>query len=712
MRLYIAEKPSMGAEIAKCLPGPLSRRDGYITTGAGVVTWGFGHILRQAEPGEYDEKYMKWRMEDLPIIPAEWKLLIAESCRKQFGIIQQLIGQATEIVHAGDPDREGQLLIDEVLDYIKNDKPVRRILLNALDEKSIKKAIASLRDNQDFFHLKQSALARARADWLIGMNLSRAYTLAAQRAGHRTTLPVGRVKTPTLALVVRRERELADFKPVDYYVIKAEFQHDNGRFTATWKPRDEQAGLDSEGRLIDQAIAAQLLAHLDAADRQGEIAYCQTTEKKEPQRLPLSLSALQVLAGRKFNYDPQTVLDTAQKLYERKLTSYPRSDCDFLPESQHGEAAVILTNLQTGGQADLAAWSAKAQPKLKSRAWNDKKITAHHAIIPTQEKCNPAVLNETERNIYFLIAQAYIAQFYPVHIYQQTKIEVHYAAEAFAVSGRIILEAGWKEVYGVDAEEKKEEDSGALPVMRKGDAACYIGAAADKKATRPPSRFTASTLLAAMKEIHKYVKNPDLKKQLKDVSGIGTEATRATIINELIARGFLQEEKKKKYLLPQPSAYLLIDALPDEMTYPDSTARWESILHSMAGGGESLEAFIQQQTQFTVRLCQNALELRIPLQGEHPCPQCGKGVLQLRTGRNGKFWGCSGYPQCRAAYDDEDGRPKKPDHICPRCKKGELKSMNGKNGRFWGCTKFPACRATYNDKDNQPDIPENLRQVN
>lgn len=706
MRLYIAEKPSMGAEIAKCLPGPISRKDGYITTGDGVVTWGFGHILRQAEPGEYDEKYLKWRLEDLPIIPESWKLLVAESCRKQFGIIQSLITKASEIVHAGDPDREGQLLIDEVLDYLHNEKPVRRILLNALDEKSIKKAIAGLRENKDFFNLKQSALARARADWLIGMNLSRAYTLAAQRAGHRTTLPVGRVKTPTLALVVRRERELADFKPIDYFIIKADFQHENGSFTASWKPRDEQAGLDSEGRLVDPATAEQLINKLDTANEKATIAFCETVEKKEPQRLPLSLSALQVLAGKKFSYDPQTVLDTAQKLYERKLTTYPRSDCDFLPENQHEDAGVILNNLQGLGHEDLAGWSKGATPKLKSRAWNDKKITAHHAIIPTQERCNFAGLNEVERNLYFLIAQAFIAQFYPVHVYNQTRAEVQYAAENFSVSGRIITEVGWKEVYGTDADDKKDEDSSTLPVMAKGDNAEYLRAVADKKATRPPSRFTASTLLAAMKEIHKYVKNPELKKQLKDVSGIGTEATRATIINELMSRGFLKEEKKKKYLLPTDAAYLLIDALPDEMTYPDSTALWENVLHDMAGGGQSLEAFITQQAQFTIRLCQSALSLNMPLNGEHPCPQCGQGVLQSRNGKNGKFWGCSRYPQCKAAYDDHEGQPKKPDHICPRCKQGALQAINGKNGKFWGCTKFPTCRATYNDKENKPDLPE------
>ena len=207
----------MGAEIAKCLTGPIARHDGYLVTKDGVVTWGFGHILRQAEPDEYDAKYKMWKTEDLPIIPQTWKLLIDKSCEKQFYIIKNLIDKADEIIHAGDPDREGQLLIDEVLDYVENNKPVKRILLNALDEKSIKKANATLRDNRDFFNLKQSALARARADWLIGMNLSRAYTLAARRAGHKVVLPIGRVKTPTLALVVRRERELNAFVPVDFY---------------------------------------------------------------------------------------------------------------------------------------------------------------------------------------------------------------------------------------------------------------------------------------------------------------------------------------------------------------------------------------------------------------------------------------------------------------------------------------------------------------
>jgi DNA topoisomerase-3 len=706
LRLFIAEKPSMAAEIAKCLPGPISRKDGYVSTGGGVVTWGFGHVLRQAEPGEYDKKYEKWRMEDLPILPQEWKMLVAASCRKQFAIIQNLIAQATEIVHAGDPDREGQLLIDEILDYLHNEKPVHRILLNALDEKSIKKAIAGLRENDEFFHLKQSALARARADWLIGMNLSRAYTLAAQRAGHRTTLPVGRVKTPTLALVVRREREIEAFKPSDYFTIKADFQHENGAFSANWKAKDEQAGLDTEGRLADKAVAEALVAKFSAGQEPATIVLCDTSEKKESQRLPFSLSGLQVMAGKKFGYDPQSVLDTAQRLYEKKLTTYPRSDCDFLPESQHGDGTAIMENLRGIGEGDLAKWAAEADTAIRSRAWNDKKITAHHAIIPTVERCNFAGLNEMERNLYFLIAQAYIAQFYPLHIYNQTKVEIAYAGESFTTGGRMVTQAGWKALYGAEADENKEDDVAVLPEMAKGDPADFIAATVDQKATKPPVRFTATTLLAAMKEIHKYVKNPELKKKLKDVSGIGTEATRATIIKELIDRGFLKEEKKKKYLLPTAPAYLLIDALPDELTYPDSTALWESVLYLMANGSETLDNFLAQQAQFTAQLCGKAREIRMPLQGEHPCPQCGKGVLQERNGRNGRFWGCSGYPACKAAYDDENGAPQKPKYICPRCRKGALQLKNGKNGPFWGCNQFPACRTAYNDKDGQPELPQ------
>ena len=619
MRLYIAEKPSMGREIAAVLPGPVRKGNGFIETGAGTVTWLFGHVLRQAEPQEYDAKYKVWRAEDLPIIPEHWKLMVSESSAKQFAVVKQLISQADEIVHAGDPDREGQLLVDEVLEYVGCNKPVQRILLNALDEKSIREAIDQLKPNAQFFNLRQSALGRARADWLIGMNLSRAYTMAAQRSGHRKlVLPIGRVKTPTLALVVRREREIENFKPVDYFNIKAVFQHANGQFQAQWKPNEMQQGLDSEGRLVDKQIAEAKLNFFGQEPLTGMISGYSKAKKQEAQRLPFSLSTLQVLAGRRFGYEPQQVLDTAQALYERKLTTYPRSDCEYLPTNQFKESQSILTNLQSCGDDTLANWAKGADGKIKSRAWNDKKISAHHAIIPTRVKADLSKMNVVERNIYFLIAQAYMAQFYPVHTYYQTKVEVAYKEELFAASGRTEIDLGWKALYtskknneadneeGQDKEDNGQEENN-LPPMKKNDNVDYVSGELAKSVTRPPVRFTQATLIAAMKDIHKFVQDPEAKKQLKAVYGIGTEATRATILDELIhKRKLIKEMGKKKQLQPTEAGYLLVDAVPEELSYPDFTAIWEDQLHSMAEGDGSLEAFLQTQVDFTTKMCRKA----------------------------------------------------------------------------------------------------------
>ncbi len=648
-------------EIAKCLTGPIQRKDGYLITKDGVVTWAFGHILRQAEPNEYDDKYKIWRAEDLPIIPKNWKMIIDESCKKQFNIIENLVLQADEIVHAGDPDREGQLLIDEILDYIHYKKNVKRILLNALDETSIKKANANLRENIDFLNLKKSALARARADWLIGMNLSRAYTLAARRAGKKETLAIGRVKTPTLALVVRREKELQNFKPVDYYVIKAEFEHKNGRFAAVWKPQDTQVGLDFENRLIDEKIAKALLAKFITKTENGKIISYQKAQKKEAQRLPFSLSSLQVLAGRRFGYAPQMVLDTAQRLYEKKLTTYPRSDCEYLPNSQFSDAKQIIGNLFECQNNILMEWAKKTDLKIKSRAWNDKKITAHHAIIPTRVKVNLQTLSKVEQDIYFLIAQAYIAQFYPVHIYDQTKVNVEYMKELFTTSGRVVKQLGWKELYiaNKDKTEKADdsEENNLLPLMKRNDDVDYIKGEYDKKTTKPPARFTAASLLAGMKDIHKYVKDVEVKKKLKDIYGIGTEATRASIIEDLLKRKFLQTEGKKKYLIPTQTAYMLINALPDEMIYPDSTAIWEDYLHSLSEGEGSVEDFLQKQADFTRNLCIKANKIALISDNEYKCPRCGRGIMVKRQGKNGAFWGCSDFPHCRMTCNDIDGKP-------------------------------------------------------
>ena len=665
MRLYIAEKPSVGRALAACLPAPHRKGSGWIETGGGMVTWLFGHVLRQAEPEEYDARLKRWRAEDLPILPEVWQLVVNESAAQQFAVVKGLIARADEIVHGGDPDREGQLLVDEVLDYLGNEKPVRRILINALDDKSIHDALGDLRDNRDFLPLKCSALARARADWLIGMNLSRAYTLAARRAGHaRLVLPIGRVKTPTLALVVRREREIEHFTPATYYLIDAVFRHigTGETFRARWKPSEERTPLDPEGRLVDENAARAALDSFGGAPQDAKVTRYERKKKEEPPPLPFSLSALQVLAGKRYGYEPQQVLDTAQKLYEEKLTSYPRSDAEYLPVNQHKDAAKILGNLSALEGSELSAWAREANPAQKSRAWNDEKISAHHAIIPTTVPVNLARLSEVERNIYTLIARAYIAQFYANYVYDQTKVELSYHGEIFAASGRTERAAGWRAMYRTGRSEpedgeKEDEESAVLPPMKKGDAADYVSADLGTRQTKPPARFTPATLLQGMKEIHKYVKDEAAKKMLRDVSGIGTEATRASIIEDLIQRRFLNAAGKKKVLTPTAEAYLLIDALPDAMTYPDATAIWEDRLHAMAEGVGTPEEFLAGQATFARDLCDAARTAAIAGGEGIPCPACGRGVMLQRKGKHGDFWGCSAFPQCRMTANDADGKP-------------------------------------------------------
>ena len=656
MRLYIAEKPSMAREIAGCLKNP-ERGDGFIKTADGIVTWLVGHVLHSVPPEGYDARYKSWRAEDLPIVPKKWKLEIDPDTAVQFHIVKNLVAEADEIIHAGDPDREGQLLVDEVLEFLGNKKPVKRILLNALDETSIKRANANLRDNAEFFNLKQSALARSRADWLIGMNLSRAYTLAARRFGHDEVFPIGRVKTPTLALVVRREREIQNFKPVDFFNIFAQFSGETGTFVAKWNPAKNL--LDAENRLLDKAVADSFAKKFAARPFGATVSSCTTSEKKEYQPLPFSLSTLQIAAGRKFSYTPQQVLEAAQSLYEKKFTTYPRSDCEYLPTSQIPDAPKILAHLKNSASENIQKLASYANPKIRSRAWNNSRITAHHAIIPTTKPVTGG-LSSVERNVYSLIAANYAVQFYAVHVYDETVVGVSYKGENFTARGRLVKQIGWREFYTAPTFKASDELEQILPKLAEGDAVTYKNSELKKSTTKPPERFTASTLVKGMKEIHKYVKNPAVQKKLKDLYGIGTESTRAAIIDDLIRRGFLKLGAKK-ILQPTDKAYVLIDVLPDEMTYPDATAVWEDKLHSMAAGDGTLEEFLAGQIKFTGELCAKAktLKMKPASKVNVVCPRCKSGVMVRRQRKSDGniFWGCSNFPNCRMACDDKNGKP-------------------------------------------------------
>lgn len=710
MRLFIAEKPSLGREIAKGLGCGISKT-GYIEikNGTDIVTWEFGHLLENYAPEDYDEKYKMRCLEDLPIIPKTWGLKVKADVKTQFNIIKKLITQADIIVNAGDPDREGQLLVDELLEYVHNTKPVQRILLNALDEKSVKQALADLRNNDDFIGLKNSARARSYADWLVGMNLSRAFTTPAKQAGYVGGLRIGRVKTPTMALVVRREEEIKKFKSIQYYHVQVDWKYENDTIRSIWQPNENNAGLDLEDRLVDKQVAIDLLLKIQSATTPTAISKIEDVEKKEVQRLPYSLSSLQVDAGKRFGYDPKTVLQCMQQLYEKKLTTYPRSDCDFLPENQYSEASSIIDNLKTVN-SQLSSLCEKIDLKIKTRAWNDKKISAHHAIIPTCATCKIDSLDDKEQNLYFMVSQAYIAQFYPVHIYQSTKLWIECMKESFTSTGKFIRQNGWKDIYINDTSFTKEDNDDsnekALPAISEGETVIYQeGTVLDKK-TKPPARFTPATLLKAMKEIHKYVKDDSLKSRLKSVAGIGTEATRAGIIDTLTVSNLLAFDKK--FLVPTEQSYMMMKFLPDTITWPDTTALWEDELEDVKENHLSIDGFLSSKLESIRRCVSEAKFISI----ESPkdaikCPKCGK-VLLRRKGSHGFFWGCSGYPDCKTIFPEKKGQPDMEDHTspCPSCNTGKLRQLKGKYGMFWACNNA-TCRKTFPDKKGKPDINAN-----
>ena len=654
-RLFIAEKPSLGRAIAQGL-GKCTAGDGCIYAGNDVVTWCFGHILEQCSPEEYDEKYAKWRIEDLPILPSAWKMKVKQSAAKQYKIIRALVKDADEIVHAGDPDREGQLLVDEVLSElgVLRTKPIRRILLNALDEKSVADALRSLRSNDEFVGLRNSALARSRADWLIGMNLSRIYTIRAREAGYTNTVSVGRVQTPTMGLVIRREIEIQQFRPVTFFTPRILWQHENGSFLTKWKPR-ELDGVDGEGRIIEKNVAERIV--IEVKNSPAKISSVEQKKGTVAQRLPYSLSALQIDAGKVFGYSPQDVLDAQQSLYEKKYTSYPRSDCDYLPENQLADKDTILEKL-AALSAPFSTFAEKADRSIKSRAWNDKKISAHHAIIPTTVRPDYAALSEKEKNLYGLIARAYIAQFYPAQDFLSTKIDVSVGEEIFTASGKVILQDGWKALYQKQTDDKAKDDADEvqnLPSLREEDSVTYQDGKIQEGVTKPPPRFTPATLLKAMKEIHKYVKDKELKETLKECSGIGTEATRAEVIEIIQKRGYVR--LSKNFFVPDEIGISLCQILPEQIIFPDITARWENDLDAISRGSMSVKDFSAQQEVYVRELLENAKTSAIaPPKNVVKCPTCGKAMLR-RKGAKGFFWACTGYPECKTTLPDKNGKP-------------------------------------------------------
>ena len=603
MRLFIAEKPSVAKAIVTEL-GSTSRGDEFITCKDGsVVTWCFGHLLEQAVPDAYlpddvprTKKGSKiWRFEDLPIFPKTWILLPKndKGVKKQLATIGKLLQKASLVVHAGDPDREGQLLVDEVLEHFRYAGRVQRFWVSAQASASIRKGLANLQDNGKFVGMKWAALGRSRADWLLGMNLSRAYTLT---EGKKELIAVGRVQTPTLALVAKRDAAIHHFKPVPYFIIKARLGGDKP-FTAVWVPGDSLAGIDEQKRLIDRSIAAALQQRLKAAD-QATVVNCSRTPKKIAQPKVFSLADIQLAASNQFGFSAEKTLNLCQSLYEaHKVTSYPRTDCSFLPESQHADAKNVLTAIAKT-MPSLASIVAKCDCSIKSPTWNDKKITAHHGIIPTQQATDGSKFSDEERKIYLLIAERYLANFLPAHEYLACSIELRIATEHFSAKGRLVTKPGWKAVTGATDEEKPDDEGQALPELKAGLQVPVSGIECKEERTKSPAAFTEGTLIRAMENIHQAVDDPQSKKFLKEGDGIGTPATRAAIITELKRKKYL-EAKGKKIVATELGVHLL-QVVPDVMKNPVLTALFERILREVEAGKVPLDVFIEKQKQLVI----------------------------------------------------------------------------------------------------------------
>ncbi|WHQ77007.1 DNA topoisomerase III [Pantoea sp. Lij88] len=606
MRLFIAEKPSLGRAIADVLPKPHRRGDGFIACGNDqIVTWCVGHLLEQAQPDSYDSRYARWSLADLPIIPEKWQLKPRPSVAKQLKVVEGLLAQASEVVHAGDPDREGQLLVDEVLDYLnlpaEKRKKVQRCLINDLNPQAVDRAINRLRENREFIPLCVSALARARADWLYGINMTRAWTLLGRNAGYDGVLSVGRVQTPVLGLVVRRDEEIENFVPKDYFEVKAHIITPDGtQFIASWIPSEAcEPWQDEEGRLLKRALADHVVARITG--QPAIVSAYSDKRENEVAPLPFSLSSLQIEAAKRYGLSAQTVLDTCQRLYEtHKLITYPRSDSRYLPEEHFAGRHAVLKAIQAH-QSQLTP-PADFDVDRRNRCWDDKKVDAHHAIIPTA-RSSAVKLSENEQNIYELVARQYLMQFCPDSVFRKCVIDLDIAGGKFVAKARFLAEAGWRALLG--SKERDEENDGMpLPVVAKGDELLCERGEVLAKQTQPPRPFTDATILSAMTGIARFVQDKELKKVLRATDGLGTEATRAGIIELLFRRGFLV--KKGRYINSTDAGRALIHSLPDLAARPDMTAQWESTLTRISEKACRYDEFMQPLVQTLTGIIQQA----------------------------------------------------------------------------------------------------------
>ena len=636
-RLVIAEKPSVAKSLAAVL-GAANRRDGYLEGNGWLVSWCLGHLAGLADAATYNPDYAKWRYDDLPILPESWRFTIAKDKRDQFDVLRTLLRRedVTEVVNACDAGREGELIFRTVYCLAGCTKPIRRLWISSMEDSAIREGFANLRPGSDYDGLHQAALCRAKADWLVGINATRLFSVLYHR-----TLNIGRVMSPTLALIVQREAEIDAFKPVPFYTVVLELP-----------------GFSVSGeRMVDKAAAQQLKTAC-----QGGTATVKKVERKEKSEKPpalYDLTTLQRDANRLLGYTAQQTLDYLQNLYEKKLCTYPRTDSRYLT-SDMAEGLPVLVNLV-----------ANAMPFRKGIAIScdaaavihDKKVTDHHAVIPTRNirEADLSALPVGERAILELVALRLLCAVAPPYIYDETSVTVDCGGSEFTAKGRTVKNQGWRALDAAyrasmkNAEPDKDTEDKALPELAEGQALSVSGAAVKEGKTTPPKHFTEDTLLSAMETAGKDDMPEDAERK-----GLGTPATRAGILEKLVSTGFLERKKSKKtvQLMPSHDAVSLITVLPEQLQSPLLTAEWEYRLGEIERGELAPEDFMSgisamlQELVGTYQVIKGTEYLFTPpREVVGKCPRCGGEVAEMQKGffcqdkscnfaiwKNSKWW--------------------------------------------------------------------------
>lgn len=678
LKIVLAEKPSVGREIARVLKCK-NNKGSYIEGNGYIVTWALGHLVGLMDPEGYGDKYKKWSMETLPMLPKPMKLTVLKKTSKQYNEVkkQLLRNDVEEIIIATDAGREGELVARWIIDKSGVRKKIKRLWISSQTDKAILDGFKNLKDGRAYDNLYKAAVCRAEADWLVGLNVTRALTCK-----YNAQLSAGRVQSPTLAMIVNREEEIKNFKPEDYYNLKAL----TDKFTLSWvSPK-------GNSNIFKEEVAKSILDK--TKNSTGEVIDVTKSRKKKYSPALYDLTELQRDANKIWGYSAKQTLNIMQRLYENyKLLTYPRTDSRYISSDILPTIPDRLRGISVGEYRAYADKLLKQGVKGNKSFVDNSKVSDHHAIIPTEEKLNLGVLSSEEKNIYSLVVKRFLSVMLPPYEYEQTTIKVNINGEIFLAKGNITLEKGWKALY--QREDLDDEDgTQELPTLKVNDKLNIRKIELIKKQTTPPGRFNEGTLLSAMENPHKYINvGKDAAKTLGETGGLGTVATRADIIEKLFNSFVI--EKRGKDIYPTSKGIQLIELVPEELKSPLLTAKWEKDLEDISKGKANDKAFIENMKGYATSLVEDVKKGTTKFHHDNQtgkkCPNCGKYMLEV-NGKNGRMLVCQdrecGYRENLARLTNAR---------CPECKK-RLELRGHGEGKIYVC---PGQNCNFREKASQ-----------